>query len=138
MSEGLLRKLYGDRYEVYSAGTKPTAINPYAVKVMSEIGIDISANRSKSIEEVKEMTFDYVITVCDHAKEIYPFFPGAEMYFHKNFADPADVKGTENEILSVFRLARDEIREWIVSSVMNDWNQAFTIDLPLKRHIEQK
>lgn len=113
MAEGLLRAFYGDRYEAYSAGTEPSGVNPYAVRVMQEIGLDISSHRSKSVEEFREMTFDYVVTVCDHAKETCPFFPGGNQYLHRNFADPSESKGTEAEILAVFRHARDDIRDWI-------------------------
>ena len=74
MAEGILRTLYGDRYEAYSAGTQPTKVNPYAIKVMSEIGIDISNHRSKSAEEFRGKEFDYVVTVCDNVKEACPFF----------------------------------------------------------------
>ena len=78
MAEGLMRTLYPDRYVVFSAGTEPRGVNPYAVKGMAEIGIDISLHRSKSLDEFLDMKFDYVVTVCDHAKQICPFFPGGK------------------------------------------------------------
>jgi arsenate reductase len=113
MAEGLLRFLYADRYEAYSAGVKSSTVNSYAIKVMEEIGIDISAHRSKSIEEFRGMKFDSVVTVCDRAKETCPFFPGAKKYVHENFENPSEAKGTEDEILTVFRRVRDEIRDWL-------------------------
>lgn len=113
MAEGLLRTLYGDYYEAYSAGTQATRVNPYAIKVMAEIGIDISHQRSKSIEEFRSHKFDYVVTVCDHAKETCPFFPGANFYIHKGFKDPSEAVGDEESILKEFRKVRDEIKMWI-------------------------
>jgi len=112
MAEGFLNALYGDRYEGYSAGIEPAKINPYAVKVMAEIGIDISTHRSKSIEEFRGENFDYVVTVCDHTKEACPFFPG-EKVLHKGFKDPSEFKGTEDEMLEKVRGVRDEIKDWI-------------------------
>ena len=112
MAEGFLNTLYGDRYEGFSAGTKPTKVNHYIVKAMHEIGIDISKHRSKSIEEFREENFDYVVTVCDHAKENCPFFPG-EKILHKSFKDPSEFKGTEKEILKQVGNVRDKIKEWI-------------------------
>jgi len=112
MAEGLLKALHGDRYEGYSAGLEPTRVNPYAIKVMQEIGIDISTHRSKSIEEFRGKSFDYVVTVCDQAKEVCPFFPG-EKVLHKGFEDPSTFKGTEDEILEEVRCVRDKIKDWI-------------------------
>jgi arsenate reductase len=113
IAEGLLRTLYADRYETYSAGVEPTSVNPYAVEVMKELGIDISAQRSKSIEEFHDTTFDYVVTVCDHAKETCPFFPGKTV-LHKGFTDPAAFEGSIEDTLAVFRRVRDEIQQWII------------------------
>jgi len=112
MAEGLLRHLYGDRYEVASAGTKATRVNPYAIKVMKEIGIDISSHRSKSIEEFKGQIFDIVVTVCDQARETCPFFPGKK-FLHKGFEDPSMAQGTPEEIMAKFRQVRDEIKLWL-------------------------
>jgi len=112
MAEGLLRSMYGDKYEVASAGTIASQVNPYAIEVMKEIGIDISNHRSKSIEEFRGKTFDYVITVCDRANETCPFFPG-KVHIHRNFEDPALATGSDEEKLKVFRKVRDEIRSWI-------------------------
>src|SRR5712692_9858497 len=99
MAEALLRALYDDRYEVLSAGTEPSrVINPYAIMVMAEIDIDISAHRLKSVDDFEGMDFDYVVTLSDHAKETCPLFPGCNNYIHQHFEDPADFKGTEEEI----------------------------------------
>ena len=113
MAEGFLRALYGDRYEAYSGGAEPSGLNPYAVKVMAEVGIDISKHRSKGLGEFKGMEFDYVATVCDRAKGTCPFFPGGKRTLHRGFEDPSQFKGTEEEMLSGFRRVRDEIRDWI-------------------------
>ena len=112
MAEALLNTLNGDKYEAYSAGIMATRINPYVVKAMAEIGIDISKNRSKSIEEFRGKNFNYVVTVCDNAKEACPFFPG-EKIIHKSFDDPSQVKGSEEEIMKQTRRVRDEIKEWL-------------------------
>jgi arsenate reductase len=113
MAEGLMNALYGDRYLAFSAGTEPSEVNPYAVRVMQEIGIDISSHRSKSVDEFLDQDLDYVVTVCDHAKETCPFFPGGRKPMHKGFQDPSSAAGTEEEKLAVFRRVRDEIRAWI-------------------------
>jgi arsenate reductase len=113
MAEALLRDLHGDLYEVVSAGTEPAGVSPYAVKVMSEIGIDMGAHRSKGIQEFFGQQFDYVVTVCDHAKEACPYFPGGKKILHQSFADPSALSGTEEEVMAGFRLVRDEIKSWI-------------------------
>jgi arsenate reductase len=113
IAESLLNTLYGECYEAYSAGTQPTRLNPYTIKAMSEIGINISEYRSKSIEEFRGEEFDYVVTVCDNAKETCPFFPGGRKYFHQGFKDPSELKGDEDMVLAEFRRLRDEIKDWI-------------------------
>jgi arsenate reductase len=113
MAEGFMNAFHGDRYSAFSAGTEPSALNPYAIRVMQEMGIDISGHRSKSVDEFMDQDLDYVVTVCDHAKESCPFFPGGQRPVHKGFQDPASVSGTEEERLVVFRRVRDEIRDWI-------------------------
>ena len=109
MAEGALRKIAGDRFEAASAGTSPTQINPNAVRVMAEIEIDITDQRSKSVVEMFGEQFDYVVTVCDHAREACPVFPGATRKLHWSFDDPASAEGSEEERLEVFRRVRDEI-----------------------------
>nr|WP_319372861.1 arsenate reductase ArsC [uncultured Methanobacterium sp.] len=113
MSEGLLKSLYGTYYDVYSAGSNPSSVNPYAVRVLEEVGIDISNNRSKSLKEFEGLEFDYVITVCGGEGELCPFFPGGKTYIHKSFEDPSAVDGTDHEKTDAFRKIRDEIRGWI-------------------------
>ena len=122
MAEAIVNALHGDRYKAYSAGTEPTSINPYVIKVMSEIGIDTSRQKSKSIKEFQGKRFNYVVTVCDHAKETCPFFPG-EKIVHKSFADPSKVQGTEEQILKQVRHVRDEIREWIEKTFIHESSQ---------------
>jgi len=113
MAEGIMNALYGDKFQAFSAGTNPSKVNPLAKEVLKEIGIDISHHRSKSIDEFKGETFDYVVTVCDNAKENCPYFPGGKKYVHRGFMDPASVEGTYEEKLSAFRKVRDEILNWI-------------------------
>ena len=112
---GLLNFFYGSSYEAYSAGIKPTNMNPYAVKVMKEIGIDLSKHYSKSIEDFKGTKFDLVVTVCDNAKETCPFFPGKKI-IHKGFKDPTNFNGSIEETLDFFRKIRDEIKTWIIET----------------------
>lgn len=112
MAEGIMKSQYGEYYDVYSAGTEPLEVNPYAIKVMKEVGLDISKQRSKSIDEFRDFRFDYVITVCDRAKESCPFFPRG-VIIHKGFKDPSQSSGTEDEILASFRKTRGEIKIWI-------------------------
>ncbi len=111
MAEGLLRSMAADRFEVFSAGTRPAGLNPLAVAAMGEIGIDISRHHSKSVEEFSRQSFDYVITVCDSAKESCPIFPGAVERLHYSFEDPAAAHRSEQDRLAVFRRVRDQIGE---------------------------
>jgi arsenate reductase len=113
MAEGLLRTLYGNCYEAFSAGVQPTEIHPYAVEVMKELDIDISTHRSKNIEEFRGMMFDSVVTVCDNAKESCPFFPGKTV-LHQGFEDPVVFQGNHEETLEIFRRVRNEIKSWII------------------------
>lgn len=106
MAEGLLRGLAQGTVEAHSAGTHPSTVNPLAIKTMAEIGIEISHHRSKSVTEFTGQSFDYVITVCDSAKESCPVFPGAPERIHWSFPDPAAVQGSEEERLQAFRQAR--------------------------------
>ncbi len=111
MAEGFL-KSFDSSLEVYSAGTNPSSqIHPKAVEVMKELGIDISGNYTKNVTKYIDDPFDYVITVCDNAKETCPVFTGkVKKHLHISFEDPAKAEGTENEILSVFRMVRDKIK----------------------------
>jgi arsenate reductase len=111
MAEGILRHIAGDRFEVESAGVKPSQVRAEAIEAMREIGIDISSHRSKSVDEFTSQNFDYIITVCDNAKESCPVFPGKAERIHWSFDDPAAVEGTHEERLSEFRRVRDEIEE---------------------------
>ncbi len=113
MAEGLLRSLYGDRYDAFSAGTQATFVQPLAIQALKEIGVDISHHRSKSLQEFVGKPFYVVVTVCDSAKEACPFFPGAKKQLHQDFPDPTDVRGTPEERLNAFREARDQLKKWI-------------------------
>ena len=119
MAEGLLRHWAGDRFEVFSAGTRPAGLNPNAVTVMAEMGVDIAGGRSKSANEFTDQQFDYVITVCDSAKESCPIFPGAAQRLHYSFQDPAATQGSAEEQLAVFRRVRDQIGERLGEFVRN-------------------
>lgn len=114
MAEGILRHDGGDAFEVESAGVKPSAVRPEAIYAMREIGVDISGHRSKSVDEFVGQDFDYIITVCDNAKETCPVFPGKAERIHQSFEDPpAPGVGSDEERLAIFRRVRDEIREWM-------------------------
>lgn len=113
MAEGLLRYDHGDRFEVESAGTKATLVRPEAIAAMKEIGIDISGHRSKTVDEFSAANFDYVITVCDNAKESCPIYPGHANRIHHSFDDPAAVQGSEEQRLASFRRVRDQIRSYL-------------------------
>ena len=112
MAEGWLRHFAKDKAEVYSAGIETHGVNPKAIQFMKEAGIDISKHTSNHINEYKQIDFDYIITVCDHAKENCPYFPANAKRFHHNFSDPSKVKGSEEEIANAFRATRDEIRDY--------------------------
>jgi arsenate reductase len=133
MAEGLLRHVYGERYEVHSAGSSPTQVNPLAIRVMTEIGVDISGQRSKSIEEYRGKDMDVVVSVCRSSPRVTCAFcssplvggrpeiinetlPGAKRYIDHGFADPSDVEGSEEEKLVAFRRTRDDIKKWILDN----------------------
>lgn len=116
MAEGILKSSYGEYYDVYSAGSNPSTVNPYAVKVLEELNVDISHNRSKSLKEFEGYQFDYVVTVCGGEGEVCPFFPGGKNYLHKSFEDPTTVDGSDHEKTDAFRRIRDEIKEWIIET----------------------
>ena len=132
MAEGLLRHFYGEKYEVFSAGSSPTQVHPLAIKVMAEIGIDISKQTSKSIEEFRNKDIDVVASVCrSSAKVICPFcsspiikgrpeiinetLPEAKHYVHHGFSDPSELDGSDEEKLAAFRRTRDDIKKWILT-----------------------
>lgn len=111
MAEGLLREMGGEVFDVVSAGVSPSSVRPEAIAAMSEIGIDIFQHRSKSVDEFTDQEFDYVITVCDNAREQCPIFPGQAQQIHWSFDDPAAAGGNELARLAIFRRVRDEIKE---------------------------
>jgi arsenate reductase (thioredoxin) len=114
MAEGLLRHLGGARFEVHSAGTRASFVRPEAIEAMAELGIDLGGHRSKCVDEFSGQEFDYVITVCDHANEICPVFPGQTQRIHHSFEDPpAPGVGTDEERLAVFRRVRDALQIWL-------------------------
>lgn len=120
MAEGLLRSLAAERFEVFSAGTKPSVVNPLAIAAMDERGIDIRSQYSKHLNEYLQQPFDYVITVCDNAAESCPVFPGPAQRIHWGFPDPAAVQGSYTERLASFRTVRASIeaqlRSWLAET----------------------
>jgi arsenate reductase len=115
MAEGLLRHDAAGRFEVESAGTNPGQVRPEAIAVMKEIGIDLSGHRSKHVDEFVGQSFDYIVTVCDNAKESCPIFPGQGKRIHRAFEDPAGLISGEQDRLTLFRRVRDEIRAYLKS-----------------------
>ena len=113
MAEGLLRHISKGQVDAFSAGTEPQPVNPLAVRVMAEAGVDISSHRSKSVATFASESFDFVITVCDRARQRCPQWPGQVDYIHWSIDDPAVVEGSEEDRLKAFRRARDEIRQRI-------------------------
>jgi arsenate reductase len=111
MAEGLFRAEGGGGFEIFSAGTKPGSVRPEAIAVMREIGIDLSGHRSKSVDEFSGQSFDYVVTVCDNARDACPVFPAGAQRIHWSFEDPAAVQGGELERLAAFRRIRDQIHQ---------------------------
>ncbi len=129
MAEAFLNKLCGDQYQAKSAGVIPTQINPYVSMAMAEVGLDISGNRSKSITEFQGQTFDFVVTVCDLAREACPFFPG-KTEMHKTFNDPSSFKGTDEEIMVKVRQVRDDIQNWVKETFCKSNLPKQTLTLP--------
>ncbi len=115
MAEGLLKHITSSEYDIDSAGTKPSIVRPEAIKALAEIGIDISANRSKSVDEFANEEINYVLTVCDNANENCPYFPAKTKLIHHSFEDPAEIQGNEETRLNAFRKVRDEIKEYFES-----------------------
>ena len=120
MAEGLLRELAGDRFEVFSAGTEATSVRQEAISVMAEIGVDISAQESKTLERYIDEPLDLIVTVCDDANEACPVFPGAKERLHWSFPDPSRIEGDEEERLAAFRKVRHEIRARIEDELVED------------------
>ena len=112
IAEGYLRHFAGDKAEVYSAGVETHGVNPRAIEIMKEDGIDISKHTSNNVNEYRDIDFDYVITVCDNAKERCPFFPSKAKKFHHNFPDPAKATGTAEQIIQQFREVRNMIKNY--------------------------
>lgn len=127
MAEGFLRDMAGDCFEVYSAGVKPSFVNPLAIKAMNSIGVDISTHTSDSLDKYLDQNFHHLITVCDHAKESCPVFPGTGESHHWGFDDPAGAAGSEPERFAVFCRVRDEIQQRI-----QHWLK--TLDSPTHSH----
>jgi len=132
MAEGLLRHFYGEKYEVFSAGASPTRVNSFAIKVMAEIGIDISKHTSKSIEEFRDKSIDLVVSVCTSSASVAcPFcssplikgrpeivedkLPKAKRYLQHGFSDPSEVEGSDEEKIAAFRQTRDDIKKWTLT-----------------------
>ena len=112
IAEGWLRHFAENKAEVYSAGIEVHGVNQTAIEIMLESGIDISEHKSNHIDEYQNMNFDFIITVCDHAKENCPYLPSKAVRFHHNFIDPSKTQGSREEILNTFRQIRDEIRDY--------------------------
>jgi len=119
MAEGFLRHLTGDRFEVASAGTEATRVHPLAIRAMQEVGIDISAHRSKTVDGLRSDPWEYVITVCDNARERCPLFPGRTTRLHWSFEDPSQAPGNEDQRVGAFRRVRDQIharvKDWLAT-----------------------
>ncbi|MGA7305519.1 MAG: arsenate reductase ArsC, partial [Rhodothermales bacterium] len=115
MAEGLLTAFHGERYRAFSAGTHPGRVNPFAIRAMEEIGIDLGDHYSKSVDDLGDQLMDVVVTVCDSAKEACPYVPAKERIIHHSFEDPSVVEGDDEAKLAAFRRIRDEIRVWIDS-----------------------
>jgi arsenate reductase len=116
MAEGLMNGLLGYRFQAFSAGTVATKVNPYVVRAMSEIDIDLSSHYSKTVNEFLSAEFEYIITVCDNAKEVCPYFPGGKHVLHHSFPDPSAFTGTDEEIMHGIRAVRDEIKAWLIET----------------------
>lgn len=124
MAEGLLRHLAGDRLEVFSAGSKPSVVNPFAIRAMAERGIDISGHQSKHLNAYLQQPFDYVITVCDSAAETCPVFPGRAERIHWSFPDPAAEQGDDEAVLAAFIRVRDDLERTLAAWAAQRENDA--------------
>jgi arsenate reductase len=121
MAEAFLNAGYPEKYDAFSAGTKPGRINPYVVEVMAEQGFELSKNKTKNVDEFLDQDIDFVITLCNNAKETCPFFPGAKGYIHHSFPDPSSFMGSDEEILEQVREVRDTIKEWVEETFGDDF-----------------
>jgi len=119
MAEGLVNFYYGRLFQAFSAGLEATRVHPFAVKAMAEIGVDISSHRSKAVEEYISQPFDYVVTVCDQARQACPFFPGGKRYLHLDLDDPAACQGNDQDVLECFRRAREAIHLWVKTNLIS-------------------
>ena len=119
IAHGYLKKFVEDKAEIYSAGVETHGVNPKAIATMQEDGIDISNHTSNNVNEYRDIDFDYVITVCDHAKEVCPYFPSNVALFHYNFPDPAKAKGTDEEIKREFERVREMIKRYSMEFAKN-------------------
>jgi arsenate reductase len=119
MAEGLLRQLGGDRFDAFSAGTEATLVRPLAIRAMTELGVDITKQESKTLDRYLQEPFDYVITVCDQANASCPIFPGGKHRLHWSLPDPSQAQGTEDEQVAVYRQVRDDIRKRIESELLS-------------------
>lgn len=124
MAEALTRHYLGKYFDVYSAGTKPKGVNAYAIEVMAELEINISDQRSKTVDGLLSGKFDLVLTLCDDAKESCPVFPGKTNIAHLSFEDPADTVGSDEEILKVFRIVRNDIQERVLEFLKEKYSIA--------------
>ncbi|MBS7787723.1 arsenate reductase ArsC [Flavobacterium sp. CYK-55] len=120
IAEGYLRYFAGNKANIYSAGIQTHGVNPKAILVMAEDGVDISMHTSNHVDEYAQINFDWIITVCDHARESCPIIPSKAIKLHHNFADPAKATGTEDEILNQFRTVRNQIKEYCRNFVENN------------------
>lgn len=119
IAHGFLRQMVGDKAQVYSAGIETHGVNLRAIQVMQEVGVDLTNHTSNNVDEYREIEFDFVITVCDNAKERCPYFPSKATKLHYNFSDPAKATGTEDEILNEFRTVRKRIEKYCQEFVAN-------------------
>ena len=120
MAEGLVNHFYGDKFQAFSAGTVQTQVHPLAIKVMAELGIDISHHISKLVDVFLSQRFDMVVTVCDNARETCPYFPNATERIHISLEDPSQVSGSDKDKLQKYREVRDTIKDWLATTLTQE------------------
>jgi arsenate reductase len=130
MAEAWIRKFSGNQIQVFSAGTHPEKVNPVAVKVMQIECVDISHHKSNLVDDFKDVDFNFVITVCDDANKKCPHFPSTAKKIHKSFPDPAKAKGTETEILKIYRDVRDSLKEFVIDFLEKELDVYVKKDTP--------